>query len=291
MYSLTLPFTFVFKFFLYIANPAINLTIDPRANITIESVTQVFQTLVSQTGHSNVRNGLDEEVNSWARWAQMNPNLYGDKETTNRLKKAFATSTDYQKQKKKTMIRFLGILAAHPEARVRALADSVPDPEMDRNTFRFFLLVRGAKSPSKHYVVNSAMTIFAVNLTMFNKNDDSVLDLTKLTAKEKANLQYQPSSFSTFYKHIFSFMKNEGVAFEQSNFTSTEGMSTHPHIFQLSFVLILTRMYLHLSLYRFIQSGYQRKVRGNVERASRLWQAQVFSRRYECSIEDTCCLQ
>ena len=120
-------------------------------------------------------------------------------------------------------MRFFSILAAHPDANVRALADSVPDPELDKNTFRFFILVRGAKTPSKMYVINCAMTIYAVNLTMLNKTDDSVLDLVNMDPKEKAKLQYQPSSFSTFYKHIFSIMKTEGIAFKQSNFNSYQG--------------------------------------------------------------------
>ena len=93
-FLLTLPITFEFKFHLHVANPTINLVIDPRANINIEPVTQVFQTLANQTGHSNVRNGLDKEVNNWARWAQMNPTLYGNKETMERLKKAFTTTTN-----------------------------------------------------------------------------------------------------------------------------------------------------------------------------------------------------
>jgi len=82
-------------------------------------------------------------------------------------------------------MRFFGILAAHPEARVRALADTINDPKLDRDTFRFFVLVRGAKSPAKLYVINSAMTIFAVNLAMINKNDESVLDHTKMTLDRK----------------------------------------------------------------------------------------------------------
>jgi len=219
----------------------------------------VFQTLANQTGHSNVRNGLDEEVNDWARWAQMNPTLHGNKETTERLKKAFATTTTYQKQKLATIMRFFGILAAHPEARVRALADTINDPEMDRDTFRFFVLVRGAKSPSKLYVINSAMTIFAVNLTMINKNDESVLDLTKMTPEQKAAIQCQPSSFSTFYKHIFAHMKNEGIAFEQANFTGIEGTSFSLISFH-SFIQILTLSPLHSLQHRLFQSSYQGKV-------------------------------
>jgi len=62
----------------------------------------------------------------------MNPTLCGNKETTECLKKAFATTTTYQKQKLATIMRFFGILAAHSEARVRALADTINDPEMDR---------------------------------------------------------------------------------------------------------------------------------------------------------------
>ena len=225
-FLLTLPITFQFKFFhISIANPSVALVFDPRSGMSVECIRQVFETLSTQSGHDKVNNGLEDEVNGWARWAQMNPFLYGDKETTERLKKAFATSTSYQKQKAATILRFFTILAAHPEARVRALADSLPDSELNKNTFRFFQLVRGAKTTSKQYVVNCAMTIFAVNLTMLNRNDGSVLELSQMTPKQKADAQYQPSSFSTFYKHIFSVMKNEGVAFEQSNFTGIEGMS------------------------------------------------------------------
>jgi len=189
----------------------------------------------------------------------MNPTLYGNKETTKRLKKAFATTTTYQKQKLATIMRFFGIPVAHPEARVCALADTINDPEMDRDTFCFFVLVRGAKSPAKLYVINSAMTIFAVNLTMINKNDESVLDLTKTTPEQKAAIQYQPSSFATFYKHIFAHMKNEGIAFEQSNFTGIEGTS-FSLIFFHYFIQILTLFPILLSMHRLIQSSHQGKV-------------------------------
>jgi len=189
----------------------------------------------------------------------MNPTLYGNKETTERLKKAFATTTTYQKQKLATIMRFFGILAAHPEARVRALADTINDPEMDHDTFRFFVLVRGAKSPAKLYVINSVMTIFAVNLTMINKNDESVLDLTKMTPEQKAAIQYQPSSFATFYKHIFAHMKNEGIEFEQANFTGIEGASFSLIYFHY-FVPILTLSPLHSLQHRLFQSSYQGKV-------------------------------
>jgi len=123
------------------ANPTINLIIDPGANITVESTTQAFQTLANQTGHGNLHNGLDEEANDWARWAQMNPTLHGDKETTECLKKALTATATCQKQKLATVMHFFGILAAHPEAGVRAHADTIDDPEMDCDLFRFFVLV------------------------------------------------------------------------------------------------------------------------------------------------------
>jgi len=189
----------------------------------------------------------------------MNPTLYGNKETTEPLKKAFATTATYQKQKLATIMRFFGILAAHPEARVCALADTINDPEMDRDTFRFFVLVRGVKSPAKLYVINSAMTIFAVNLTMINKNNESVLDLTKMTPEQKAAIQYQPSSFATFYKHVFAHMKNEGVAFEQANFSGIEGTSLSLIYFHY-FFQILTPSPLYSLQHRLFQSSYQGKV-------------------------------
>ena len=206
---------------------------------------------MNQAGHTNINNGLEQEVNDWARWAAMNPTLYGNPETTARLKKAFATTTDYQKQKKSTVMRFFSILAAHPEPRVRSLADIIKDPELDKDTFCFCLLVRGAKTQSKLHVVNSAMTIFTVNLTLLNKNDDTVLDLSMMEPKAKAMLQYQPGTHSTFFKHIFSFFKCEGVAFEQSNFTGIEGQSSFQLCFNFS-LLILTLFPLHLPLSRLL---------------------------------------
>lgn len=210
--------------------------IDPRANITIESIATVFHTLVNQTGHSNINNGLEQEVNEWVRWAAMNPNLYGDPETTEKLKKAFATTTDYLKQKKSTVMQFFSILSAHPEARVCALADIIKDTKIDKDTFCFCLLVGGAKTPSKQYIVNSAMTIFSINLCMLNKNDDSILDLATMTPKQKAMVQYQPSTHATFYKHIFLYLKTKGVAFEQSNFTGIKGKSSFNLYFNFSFL-------------------------------------------------------
>ena len=77
------------------ANSNITVQFDPATGINIQCIYQVFQNLATQKGHSNVRNGLDQEVNDFARWAQMNPTLYGDKEATERSKKAFATTTVY----------------------------------------------------------------------------------------------------------------------------------------------------------------------------------------------------
>jgi len=103
------------------------------------------------------------------------------------------------------------------------------------------------------------MTIFAVNLTMINKNDESVLDLAKMTPKQKAAIQCQPGSFAVFCKHVFAHMKNEGVTFEEANFTGIEGASfslIHFH----HFIQILTLFPPLLSLHGLIQSSRQGKV-------------------------------
>jgi len=110
-----------------------------------------------------------------------------------------------------------------------------------------------------------------------------------MTPEQKAAIQCQPSSFSTFYKHIFAHMKNKGIAFEQANFTGIEGASFSLIYFHY-FIQILTLSPLLLSIHRLFQSSYQGKVWRNVESSSHVRQTQSFSGRYECSSEDAGCL-
>jgi len=94
---------------------------------------------------------------------------------------------------------------------------------------------------------------------MINKNDESVLDLTQMTPEQKAAIQYQPSSFATFYKHIFAHMKNKGVALEQANFAGIKGASFSLIYFHF-FIQILTLSPFHSLQQRLFQSSYQGKV-------------------------------
>ena len=134
----------------------------------------------------------------------MSKNLYGDSKNTAAIRELFGNTTRYEKQKGASVARFFSILASHPESMVRSLADLIPHPETGDTVPRFVVFCTGRKTEAKKRIVNSAMTIFAVNIVMINKNDDTALNLALMSPQEVANLQYSPSTFALYYKHIFS---------------------------------------------------------------------------------------
>jgi len=138
----------------------------------------------------------------------MNKTLYGDAKKTSAILEMFGNTTRHEKQKSATIQRLFVILAVHPEAMVHCLADLVPHPETQESVLRFVMFCTGQKTESKKRVVNSVMTIFAVNLIMINKNNDTTLDLDTLSEKAIADLQCAPSTHGLCYKHIFSWMNN-----------------------------------------------------------------------------------
>ena len=168
------------------------MNFDPR-NINITQVEQTFITLERQPA-SRRKSVVDSQVEGWAKWAMMNKTLCGDSKKTSAIREMFSNTTRYEKQKSATIQCLFLILAAHPEAMVCCLADLVPHPETQKLVFRFVVFCTGRKTESKKRVVNSIMTIFAINLIMINKNNDTALDLDTLSEKEIADLQYAPST-------------------------------------------------------------------------------------------------
>jgi len=55
------------------------------------------------------------------------------------------TSSKYEKQKLNMVLCFFSILAAHPEAMVRSLADQIKHPETDKEVFCFVVFCSGRK--------------------------------------------------------------------------------------------------------------------------------------------------
>ena len=174
---------------------------------------------------SSTKSVLDTQVEGWAKWAMTNKTLYGNSKKTAAIRDMFGNTTRYEKQKSSTIEKLFCVLASHPEAMVRSLANLVPHPETGEMVFRFVVFCTGRKTESKKRVINSAMTIFAVNLVMINKNDETALDIDKLSAKEIADLQYAPSSHQCFFKHIFSWMTQESIAYSQKDFKGMKGQS------------------------------------------------------------------
>jgi len=153
----------------------------------------------------------------------MNKTLYGDAKKTSAILEMFGNTTRHEKLKSATIQRLFVIL--HPEAMVHCLADLVPHPETQESVLRFVMFCTGQKTESKKRVVNSVMTIFAVNLIMINKNNDTTLDLDTLSEKAIADLQCAPSTHGLCYKNIFSWMNNESILFAQKDFKGMKGKS------------------------------------------------------------------
>jgi len=223
VHSLTLPITLQFQLFFQSANASINLNFDPT-NINITQVEQTFIALERRPA-SRRKSVVDSQVKGWAKWAMMNKTLCGNSKKTVAIRDVFGNTTRCEKQKSATIQRLFLILAAHPEAMVRCLANLVPHPETQESAFRFVAFCTGRKTESKKRAVNSVMTVFAVNLIMINKNNDAALDIDSLSEKEIADLQCAPSAHGLCCKHIFSWMNNESVAFAQKDFKGMRGQS------------------------------------------------------------------
>jgi len=212
-------------------------------------VEQAFITLENRPA-SRRKSVVDSQVEGWAKWAKwamMNKTLYSDAKKTSAIREMFGNTTRYEKQKAATIQHLFLILAAHPEAMVRCLADLVPHPKTQELVFRFVVFCTGRKTESKKCVVNSVMTIFALNLIMINKNNDTALDLDTLPEKEIADLQYAPSTHGLYYKHIFYWMNNESILFAQKDFKGMRGKSFF-RIFCNWFYHYLTLFCLHFQL-------------------------------------------
>jgi len=117
------------------------LNFDPR-NINITQVEQTLITLESRPA-SRRKSVVDSQVKGWAKWAMMNKTLYGDSKKTLAIREMFGNTTRYEKQKSATIQHLFLILAAHPEAMARCLADLVPHPKTQESVFRFVAFCTG----------------------------------------------------------------------------------------------------------------------------------------------------
>ena len=165
-------------------------------------------------------------MEAWARWARMNTTLYNDESTTTQIMSDFATDDRYRKDKIRSVERFFKIIASHDDPRVRGLADVVAHPETGEAIYRLVVLVAGIPTQAKKIMLNSCFVIYTINLVMVSKVDGRLLDklrLNTLSKEEKAKIQYEPSSLSTKYKHVFAWLHEHGVSFQCRQFKSMQG--------------------------------------------------------------------
>ena len=159
-----------------------------------------------------------------AIWAKACPTLYSDEKTTARIKAAHGNTEQYEKSKLDSVNRFFQILASHQQRNVSQLADLVKCPETKEDRFRLVLMCQNGKSISQKRVLNMAMCVFVHNLRMINKTkENEFFDMSALSAKEVADLQYQPSVISLKLKHVFAFLASQSVFIQQKDLKSMQG--------------------------------------------------------------------
>ena len=159
----------------------------------------------------------DSSLSDWANFVRVDPNLYGSE--TERISKISSNLTDNNKDKKKTFIFFLEVLAAHPK--FGPLAQEVVKPGGAR-TFRLFQLLQGKRTPEKMALLNSLLIVFVQHYVKQAYRQRG-LSLCEMDPKDRANAQYEPNVMKKAVKHLFNVLKRNGVGMERKDFDSFEG--------------------------------------------------------------------
>ena len=100
----------------------------------------------------------------------------------------------YEREKARTVERFLSILARHQD--LFKLTEVMPDPDNStKQTLRLFVLLRGYKTPEKAKLLNLALYVFVSNLYT------------------KAGKIYQPAVIKKMLDHLFAVFHANGIQY------------------------------------------------------------------------------
>ena len=138
----------------------------------------------------------------------------------------FLDST-YSKTKERAIRRFYSIVSFH--SILKALADTVPDPDGDGDVTRFLLLCRGPRNNAKKRIINTCMMFVAQHLRKKDTNLTETLNWSefwldnRLFTKEHANCCYQPNVTSLYHRHLFKYFHDQGIVYSLSSDFNFDG--------------------------------------------------------------------
>jgi hypothetical protein len=166
---------------------------------------------------------VDVQNSDFVQWARCNPTLYNDKSTTNLVRQSFGNTDKYTKQQKDAVNRLLMILLAHPEQRVRDLAEPVTDKVTGITVPKFIHLTHNRKTAAGKIILNTVMVLFGLNVSFLDKSSGQMMDIHSMTAEAIAKIQFMPSTMKTMYKQVFSYFNQNGICYQQKEFKGMQG--------------------------------------------------------------------
>ena len=185
-----------------------------------------FNTKIIAPTHS-VDADINEATVDFCNWAAANPVLYNTIEDTIKIKATSGNDPKYERDMARDVRMFFKVLKCHPAPQVQELATMIVDPlfrDKSRSIPRLVMLVRGIKTPPKKELLNTTITILVVNGSFINKDDPKkLIDRSKYTDQQIANMMYQPSSVKTRLKRIFSWLERQSVVYKQKEFKHMVG--------------------------------------------------------------------
>ena len=138
---------------------------------------------------------------------ETNTKLFGSVEATEKLKSLQFNTEGHEKSKSGLLQRLFAILSIHPD--FAGLTEEIDDPDMPgTKTRRFFVFLRGVRTPLKMKVLNYALLLFSQRLTLKKYQDQ---DMTNPETFAKA--QYQTTTMEVMMKTLFSAFSAEGITF------------------------------------------------------------------------------
>ena len=136
------------------------------------------------------------------------PNLYGSKKFTEKMKSVSSLSPRYLKEKNGDWNRFLASISLHPKLNI--LTNLVTDQENKNNKIPYFVvLCRGGYTRSKYNILNACFIAFS--LTLKKKGCEHLNLGDEEFTQDHVAAVYKPNTLDVMYKRIFAALKSLGV--------------------------------------------------------------------------------
>lgn len=136
------------------------------------------------------------------------PNLYGSKTFTDKMKSMSSLSPRYLKEKNNDWNRFLVAVSLHPKLRI--LSKMVADPQNKTEKVPYLVtLCRDGYTRPKYNILNACFVAFS--LTLKKKGCEKINLGDEEFTQQHVEAVYKPNTLDVMYKRIFAALKSLGV--------------------------------------------------------------------------------